>query len=513
MHRIRITSLILSVCLFISLSAQEAFALSDPQPDAAAVVLADMNSGNILYEKNMNARRSPASLTKIMTGLLAVEALERGDFSLEDEITAPSDCWQGLDSDSSNADIYVGEKMSFKDYLYCALVKSANEACNVLAVAIDGSIQSFVNRMNTRAAELGAKDTYFSDTNGLSNENHYTTAYDLFLITSAAMSHPLFAEIVDTVTYEVPPTNKTDSPRVLHNSNALICDDSIYGKGYLYSGASGVKTGYTRAAGYCLVSTAERDGISLVAVVLGCGGWLNTGNEDYMNFSQTIKLYNWAFSNFEYRTLVSYGEAMQQVPVRYAEGGQNAILRATREVTELVPKDIADEDICIDVSIEYDALVAPITAGTKLGNAKVSVGEIVYANIPLTVAADIKMERKAYYREKLTEFFSEPWVRTVFIIIVAAVLLYLIILVRYKALRRRHLQEREEAEIRRREALERKRNLELSRQAQEEMRRFRQNNLADQTQRFTSVPVKQRPPEDGDIDELIRSLGFDKDDL
>lgn len=513
MQKLRITALILTVCLFISLSGQEAFALTDPEPAAAAVVLADMNSGNILYEKNMNVRRSPASLTKIMTGLLAVEAIERGDFSLEDEITAPSDCWQGLDSDSSNADIYVGETMSFRDFLYCALVKSANEACNVLAVAIDGSIQSFVNRMNTRAAELGAKGTYFSDTNGLSNENHYTTAYDLFLITSAAMSHPLFAEIVDTVTYEVPPTNKTASPRELHNSNALICDDSIYGKGYLYSGASGVKTGYTRAAGYCLVSTAEREGISLVAVVLGCDGWLNAGNEDYMNFSQTIRLYNWAFSSFEYRTLVSYGEAMQQVPVRYAENGENAVLRATKDVTELVAKDIADEDIHIDISIDYAALVAPITAGTPLGTVKVSVGELVYATVPLTVATDIRMERKAYYKEKLTEFFAEPWVRTVFIIIVAAVLLYLIVLIRYKALRRRHLQEREEAERRRREELERRRNLELSRQAQEEMRRFRQNAELEQTQRFTSVSVKQRPPENDDIDELIRSLGFDTDDL
>lgn len=512
MHRFRLTSLILTLCLIFSLTAQEAFALTDPQPDAAAVVLADFKSGNILYEKNMHARRSPASLTKIMTGLLAVEAIERGDLALDDEITAPSDCWQGLDSDSSNADIYVGEKMSFKDYLYCALVKSANEACNVIAVAIDGSIQSFVNRMNTRAAELGAKDTYFSDTNGLSNENHYTTAYDLFVITSAAMSHPLFAEIVDTVSYEVPPTNKTDSPRTLHNSNALICDDSIYGKGYLYSGASGVKTGYTRAAGYCLVSTAERNGISLVAVVLGCSGWLNTGSEDYMNFSQTIRLYNWAFSSFEYRTLVSYGEAMQQVPVRYAENGQTAILRATRDVTELVPKDTADEDVHIDVTVAYDSLVAPVSAGTQLGTAKVSVGDIVYANVPLTIAADIRMERKAYYREKLAEFFSEPWVRIVFVIIVAAILLYLILLVRYKALRRRHLQEREEAEQRRRDALERKRNLELSRQAQEEMRRFRQSDQAEQTQRFTSVSVKQRPAESENLDELIRSLGFDSDD-
>lgn len=509
---------IIILSLFFSVFAPAALALENPQPDAMAVVLADMNSGTILYEKNMNQQRSPASLTKIMTGLLAVEAVERGDIRLEDIVTAPENCWEGMDLDSSNAEIKVGEQMTFKDFLYCALVKSANEACNVIAVELDGSIQAFVNRMNRRATELGAVSTYFSDPNGLSNENHYTTAYDLYLITREAMKHPLFSEAVDCMSYEIPPTNLTEAPRVLHNSNALICQDGVYGDDYIYKGASGVKTGYTNQAGYCLVSTAQREDISLVAVVLGCGGWLNTGSEDYKNFSQTIRLYDWAFDNFAYRDLITSGQAMQQVPVKYAVNGENAVLRATESITALVPKDVAEEDISINVTIDYDGLTAPIKAGTILGNADVAVNGNSYGSVSLTTVTDIQMERKAYIKERVTEIFNITWIRIAVVIIVAGLLLYLILIIRYKAVKRRHLMERAEAEQRRRAEAERRRNLEMSRKAQEEMRRVRQSEAEnyeipnDQTRRFTSVNPEKRSYEQTNIEDILRSLAMENTD-
>ena len=159
----KLFTILIAGVLLVSLLVPAASALEIPEIAAEAYILADMDSGNILCEKNMTVRRSPASLTKIMTGLLAVEAVERGDIGLEDMITAPADCWTGMDSDSSNAEINPGEVMSFQDYLYCALVKSANEACNVIAVAVSGSIQAFVSEMNRRATELGAEDTFFEN--------------------------------------------------------------------------------------------------------------------------------------------------------------------------------------------------------------------------------------------------------------------------------------------------------------------------------------------------------------
>lgn len=474
MKRVRFLSFLLLVCIIFSAVSPGASALDEPILHAYAVVLADMESGNILYEKNMNAQRSPASLTKIMTGLLAVEAVERGEIALDDMITAPSDCWTGMDLDSSNAEISPGEKMTFQDYLYCALVKSANEACNVLAVAICGNIQNFVSRMNTRAMELGASHTYFSDTNGLSNENHYTTAYDLFLISREAMKHELFATIVNCLAYEIPATN-THAARTLHNSNALLCNDGAYGDGYLYSGASGVKTGYTFAAGYCLISTASRKDMNLICVVLGGGGILNTGEERYGNFTTSINLYDWGFQNFAYRDIIAPGQRITTVPVQYSVNNTSAVLCASSAVSLLLPKDFTDDDVAITTDIRYADLVAPISAGTVLGTANVVINGSTFASVPLVTASTVSMEKSAFYKAQLEAFFLRDEVRIAVTILLFTLLVVVFFLLRHKIIRNRYRQERREAEARRQMQRQREENLAKSLQAQEDMRRFRES--------------------------------------
>ena len=473
MKRVRLFSLILLLCLTLSALSPAALALEEPVLHAEAVVLADMDSGNVLYEKNMNARRSPASLTKIMTGLLAVEAVERGELTLDQEIAAPSNCWDGMDLDSSNAEISPGEVMTFQDYLYCALVKSANEACNVIAVAVCGNIQNFVNRMNTRAAELGATHTHFSDTNGLSDENHYTTAYDLFLISREAMKHELFETAVNCTSYEIPATN-THAARTLHNSNALLCNDGAYGDGYLYTGASGVKTGYTFAAGYCLVSTAERKGVQLIAVVLGGGGVLNTGEESYGNFTTTINLYDWGFANFSYREVLHEGETVTTVPVQYARGNASAVLRATKSVTLLLPTEYTEEDITLHSTIDYPSLTAPVAQGAQLGSVEIVIRGNTYATVPLAAAADVAADRGAYLKAQIAEFFDRDEVRIAATLVLFFLGVTAFFLLRYQILRARHIRERREEEEKRQRQRLREENLEKSRKAQEEMRLFRE---------------------------------------
>ena len=475
MKSFRTLSFLLCLCLLSALMPP-ALALEAPSITAAAVVLADFDSGNILYEKNMNVQRSPASLTKIMTGLLAVEAVERGEIALEDIVTAPPDCWTGLDADSSNAEISPGEKMTFEDYLYCALVKSANEACNVIAVAVSGNLQSFISRMNTRAMELGANNTYFSDTNGLSSENHYTTARDLFLISREAMRHELFVQIVDTQSYTIAPTNMYRSSRVLKNSNALICQNGVYGDKYLYSGASGVKTGYTSAAGYCLVSTAEKKGVHLLAVLLGCNGLLNTGDERYGNFTGTIALYDWGFRNFAYRTVLSNGDPVQQFPVQFAKGNASVTLRSTQDVSLLIPKDTPKEAIELSVHVNYGDLVAPIEAGTILGSADILINGNLYATVSLATASGVERDKREYLHLRLQEAFSEPWIKTAAAAVLGVICFALMMILRYRALRNRHIHQRLETENRRQRDQERMENLARSREAQEEMMQFRSSS-------------------------------------
>jgi D-alanyl-D-alanine carboxypeptidase (penicillin-binding protein 5/6) len=503
-------SLFLLLCLFFSAATPQAAALTAPSVMAEAVLLADLESGNILYEKNMHSRRSPASLTKIMTGLLAVEAVERGDISMDTVITAPTDCWAGMDSDSSNAEISPGEQMPFGDYLYCALVKSANEACNVVASAVAGNIQNFVNRMNTRAAELGAANTYFSDTNGLSSEHHYTTAYDLFLISREAMNHKLFAEIADTLSYEISPTNIYKKTRILKNSNALICQDGVYGDDYLYSGASGVKTGYTSAAGYCLVSTAEKDGIRLLAVLLGCNGPLNAEQTDYGNFSGTIRLYNWAFRNFAYRRVLNVGEEITKVPVAYAVGNAPAVLRSTEEITLLLPKDTEDGEILVVPDVKFRNLTAPVPAGTVLGTASVQIGGNAYATVRLATAEAVNLDRTALFKAQLQELLAKPEIKTSAIGVAGLLLVLLFMALRFHTLRRRHLRERQELEERRALEAQREARLAESRAIQEDMMRFRETLPTEKEKPFSSsrYSVKGTGP-DGrtlDPDEKTASL-------
>lgn len=467
-------TMLLLVCVLLFTGIVPAFAADAPKIRAESFLLADMDSGNILYEKNMNQMRSPASLTKIMTGLLAAEAVERGDISLDDVITAPSNCWDGMDLDSSNAEILPGEKMTFKDYFYCAMVKSANEACNVLAVALDGSIQAFVNRMNLRANELGATHTFFSDTNGLSNENHYTTAHDLFLITLEAMKHELFAEAVDTIDYEIEETNM-HAKRYLNSSNALLCQDGIYGDGYLYLPASGVKTGYTKTAGYCLVSTAEKNDMRLLAVVLGCGGVSNTGEDGYGNFSATIKLYDWGFANFERKTMASVGKVMNRAPVKYASNRVTAELRPAGNVSFLVPKDLDESRLSVDISTDAAKLVAPIAAGTVLGKAVIRIDGEQYASVKLYTADPIEADRRELLRAKAAELLSDPKVKIAVIAVLLLIVLFLFIVIRYYAAKKRRLVEIAGLEAKRRKEREISENIEKSIMEQRKMEEFRDN--------------------------------------
>lgn len=355
---------LLVLCLLLSLFPPCALALDGPELTAQAVLLADLDSGAVLYEQNSDVQRSPASLTKIMTVLLALEAVERGEISLEDPVTAGPSCRSGMREDSSSVGIVSGETMSLRDLLYCAAVASGNDACNVIAVYVAGDIPSFVLRMNRKAESLGCTQTHFVDPHGLSYDD-LTCARDLFRITLEAMSHPGFMELCDCPAVTVAATNKSPA-RNLKNSNALISTEGIYGDRYLYEGAHGVKTGYTRAAGYCLISTAERNGMRLLAVVLGSDGPYLSNTDVRYSFVDSARLYDWAFGLFRPRELCAAGQALSEQRVSPAWGDPILPLLAEETLTVLLP-DGAEPELCLE--LEDAALRAPIAAGQLLGRA------------------------------------------------------------------------------------------------------------------------------------------------
>jgi len=445
MKRIRSVPLLLILCLAFSFAAPFASALEAPRLKSAdAYLLVDMNTGTEIVSLNPEMEHSIASLTKMMTCLLAVEAVEKGSVSLTDMVTAQDDCLQGLDTSSSNAGIKPGEIMSFKDLLYCALVHSANDACNVIATHVAGSISSFVQMMNARAGELGCEKTHFMDTDGMYNrsDGHYSSPRDLYKIGYEAMKHPLFAEICGTADYTVSATNYREAFEI-HNSNALMSTGGIYGDSYKYSGVCGIKTGFTKPAGYCLVSVCERNGERLMCIVLGCNGPLTyTFAGEYQNFEDSITLYDWAFANFQSRTVFLAGEPLKRVSVTYAKNNGTVALCAAESIKLFLPKTITDQDIRVEVHLFEDKLVAPVKAGDELGTADVYISGELRNTVRLLADADVEMERSELIKAKIKAFFTSTGFRLAVILLLAAVVLFFLTRGYRKVARRRILRSR-----------------------------------------------------------------------
>ena len=457
MKKIKIFPLLAVLVLLLSAAAPAAWADAVPALDGQAALVVDLDSGNILYELNKEQQRAPASLTKVMTTLLALEALESGRANLDDRVTAQNDCRQGMDETSSTAGITPGIVVSFRELLYVTMVGSANEACNVIGSYLAGSVDKFVEQMNARAAQLGCTQTHFVNTNGLPAEGHVSTAWDLYLITREAMKHPLFMELANTASYE-PESIDVNGGAVMYNSNALLTPYGHYGAGYEYAYASGIKTGFTQAAGYCLISTAEKGGVRALVIVMGCRGLLNAQINEYRNFSDTIHLYEWVFANFSYQNVLAASETVTKVPVEFAQENGQVILHAIQDVSILLPNDVDLTDRQTVVTLYEQKLRAPIEKDTVLGEARIYIGGKDYGVVKLVNAVPVELARGQFMLQQLKAVFSKTWVIVLIGVLLLFFLAYLVLVTRYRRLRRKHLKERKLAEQRRqaqREAMRR----------------------------------------------------------
>lgn len=445
MKKFKTFFLLLALLLCLNALSPAALALDAPVLDGQAALVVDLDSEHILFELNKDQQRAPASLTKIMTTLLALEALDEGRVKLDDKVTAQQDCRQGLSEDSSTAGIVPGVTVSLRELLYVTMVGSANEACNVIGAYLAGTVDAFVAQMNARAAELGCTQTHFVNTNGLPAEGHVSTAWELYLITREAMKHPLFMELANTESYE-PESIDVNGGAVMYNSNALLTPNGHYGAGYEYAYASGVKTGFTQAAGYCLISTAEKNGVRALAVVMGCKGLLNAQLNEYRNFSDSIRLYDWVFDNFSYQNVLTTSETVTKVPVEFAQGDGQVILHTIRDVSLLLPNDIDLAQRETAVTLYKDKLVAPIEKDTVLGEARIYVGGVDYGTVKLVNTVQVELARGQYMLQQLKAVFAKPWVVVLLLVLLLLLVAYVVLVTRYRRLRRRHLEERRRAE-------------------------------------------------------------------
>lgn len=427
MKKQRFLSLFLLLSLLVSLFlTPEAIAFEDFDLDAKAGLLVEASTGEILFQKNAHRENYPASITKVMTALLVLEAIDDGRLSLSDPVTASESALHGLPTDGSTANIKVGETLTVEQLLYCMLVVSANEACNILAEAVCGNTADFVARMNARAAELGCENTHYVNTSGLHDPNHYSSAWDIYLIACEAMKHDLFMTICNSKSYDIPATNMTEKPRTLHSTNYLISNWRAIG--YLYRDAQGIKTGSTPEAGYCLVSSAVRGSRTLISVVLGAE---RREDEDGVtrtySFIETSRLFDYGFENFASRSIISSDEAVCEVPVALSSETNYVVVHPAEDYTRMLPIDLLPEDLERTVTLYNETVNAPIAAGDELGTLTLSYRDTVYGEVPLLALADVSASWLLVARHNISELFSRTAVKLsvlVLLVLIIALLVY-----------------------------------------------------------------------------------------
>lgn len=367
----KISILLIFILIFNIFSCLNVLAI-EPEVGAEAIFSVELSTGKIIFEKNAHQKMYPASTTKVMTALLVLENCQ-----LTDTATASYNAISSIPSGYSVANIQVGETLTIENLLYALMVKSANEAANVLAEHVAGSVSSFATMMNTRAEELGCENTHFVNANGIHSEDHYTTAYDLYLIAKEAMKNETFRKIVSTTTYTLPATEQyTENDRICKNTNQLLhVNNSSKANNYYYKYCIGIKTGFTTEAKDCLISAASKDGIEFINVILGAG---STEDGLSVRFLDAKNLFEYEYSNYAMSTLKEENDIIKTIEV---ENGT----KKTRNL-DLLSKDKLTVFHNLNININslepeitfVDNFKAPVKKGDVVGKATYSIDGLEY---------------------------------------------------------------------------------------------------------------------------------------
>lgn len=329
---------------------------TDLKPTAQSAVLLERSTRMVLYGSNAHKKLPMASTTKIMTALIAIE-----NGRLDDIVTVPKEAY-GVEGSSMY--LMLGEKVSLLDLLYGLMVNSGNDAAIAIAIHIGGNVEGFTELMNKRAEKLGLTNTHFVTPNGLHDKEHYTTAYDLAVIACEAMNNEIFRQLASTSYYT---TQTGEVKRYLKSKNKLL---------WQYEGSTGIKTGYTKAAGKCLVFSAERDGMETVGVVLNSADI----------FDDASKILDYGFSSYKMSVLVSKGEV---VAIAEVTNGRKRLLELAAKEDIMSPVSVSDGMRLRPRAVYEKELQAPIEQGLTLGRLELYDGERLVAVVPLVAAENI----------------------------------------------------------------------------------------------------------------------------
>lgn len=367
-RKVKLTISILICTLLITTLTPISYGSSQFDVNAKSAILVDGATGKIIYEKNPHERLAPASITKIMVLLLAMEALESNRISLEDEVLVSENA-----SGMGGSQVYLeaGEVQKVENLMKAICLRSANDAAVALGEHIAGSKELFVKMMNDRAKELGMENTQFMNITGLDEEGHYTSAYDISLMSRELLKYPMVQQWLTLWMAEIKVGKKKDVVQGLVNTNRLIHD---------YKGANGLKTGFTSKAGHCLAASATRGNLTLISVVLGC-------DSSNIRFAESKKLLDYGFANFDSIPIVKKDQVIKRVKV--SKGKIDEIDIFVRDNYSLLVKkgtaDKIEKELILD-----DYINAPLIKEEKVGELVIKIDGEEVGRVDLIVKEDVE---------------------------------------------------------------------------------------------------------------------------
>lgn len=415
---------ILILSSFFSMSVQSSASFNSLlETEADVVMLVNTDTGNVIFDKNASKRTAPASLTKIVTCILVLENCN----DLNTVVTAKRECIDGLyKMNAATVGILAGEQLTVDELLHCLMIPSAADAANILADFIGGNMDNFVVMMNDFVKKLGCENTNFINPSGLDNgdTNMYTTAEDLYKITSYALKNPQFKELCSILRYQIEPTEKYPHIRYLNNTNKML--NPAY-KDYYSPYVFGVKTGTTGLAGHCVISTASKNGYNYMLLVLNAPQYDidDDGVEENVAFTDSKKIYDWAFKNIVLTKVTSKTDIVTVVDVKYNWKTDHLALVPEEEISALVPTGTETGSLQIRL-IEKEtpkSVNAPIKKGDVIGKAEVLYGDDVVATVNLVASDNVS----GSVILRITGFLGFLFRTTVMKILVGLVALLLII--------------------------------------------------------------------------------------
>lgn len=396
---------------------------------ATSAVLFNIESDTFMYTKEADKKVAPATTTKIMTALVALELL--GD-RMEEEVTIPSVVMQN--SVGTHIELQTGERIKIKELFHALIMGNANDAAYMLALTCCGSIFDFVALMNKTAEEYGMLDTNYANVSGIDDDKAYTTAYDVLILSQVAFNNPTYKEIAAKTKYNIPETNKKKA-RELHTKNYMLSPLII--PGYYYKNATGLCAGSTEKGGYCISATAEIDNMNYIAVVMGAPGSYKDG---YYNFICARSLFQWGSQSFAYRTVITKGEIVGEIKVDLAEEYDYVAIVPAAGISRYLPKAL-DLKKCVryDIQLNEKNLTAPVEDKQIVGKIIVYVENEAVGTVDLVTMRGLSLSRKDSTLRSIQLFVTNKTVITVFTVILSSFVIGVLIYARYLYVKKRKI--------------------------------------------------------------------------